>query len=87
MIFPKFSKDSSFKVFAGAVSKGGQVKAINVKDGADNYSRKDIDGLTEFAAVMELKDLHGLKWKRKGLKGPIVKFFTEEELKALKRCS
>ena len=27
-------KNSSFKVFAGAVSKGGQVKAINVKGGA-----------------------------------------------------
>ena len=27
-------KNSSFKVFAGAVSKGGQVKAINVKNGA-----------------------------------------------------
>ena len=43
-------QSSSFKVFAGAVAKGGQVKAINVKNGATTYSRKDIDGLTEFAA-------------------------------------
>jgi len=76
-------QNSSFKVFAGAVSKGGQVKAINVKNGAVTYSRKDIDGLTEFAARYGAKGLAWLKAEEEGLKGPIVKFFTEEELKAL----
>ena len=76
-------QDSSFKVFAGAVSKGGQVKAINVKNGAVTYSRKDIDGLTEFAARYGAKGLAWLKAEEDGLKGPIVKFFTEEELNAL----
>ena len=76
-------QDSSFKVFAGAVSKGGQVKAINVKNGAITYSRKDIDGLTEFAARYGAKGLAWLKAEEDGLKGPIVKFFTEEELNAL----
>ena len=75
--------NSSFKVFAGAVSKGGQVKAINVKNGAVTYSRKDIDGLTEFAARYGAKGLAWLKAEEEGLKGPIVKFFTEEELNAL----
>ena len=75
--------DSSFKVFSGAVSKGGQVKAINVKNGAVTYSRKDIDGLTEFAARYGAKGLAWLKAEEEGLKGPIVKFFTEEELNAL----
>jgi aspartyl-tRNA synthetase len=75
--------NSSFKVFAGAVSKGGQVKAINVKNGAVTYSRKDIDGLTEFAARYGAKGLAWLKSEEEGLKGPIVKFFTEEELNAL----
>jgi aspartyl-tRNA synthetase len=76
-------KDSSFKVFAGAVSKGGQVKAINVKNGATAYSRKDIDGLTEFAARYGAKGLAWLKAEDDGLKGPIVKFFSEEELTAI----
>jgi aspartyl-tRNA synthetase len=76
-------QNSSFKVFAGAVSKGGQVKAINVKNGAVTYSRKDIDGLTEFAARYGAKGLAWLKAEEDGLKGPIVKFFTEEELNAL----
>ena len=76
-------KNSSFKVFAGAVTNGGQVKAINVKGGAVQYSRKDIDGLTEFAARYGAKGLAWLKAEEDGLKGPIIKFFSEEELSAL----
>lgn len=75
-------KESSFKVFAGAVASGGQVKAINVKKGAGKYSRKDIDALTEFAAVYGAKGLAWLKAEEDGLKGPIAKFVTEDEQKA-----
>ncbi|MED3571496.1 aspartate--tRNA ligase [Cytobacillus praedii] len=77
-------KDSSFKVFAGAVSAGGQVKAINVKNGAGKYSRKDIDALTEFVSVYGAKGLAWLKAEEDGLKGPISKFVTEEEQNAIK---
>ena len=76
-------QNSSFKVFAGAVAKGGQVKALNVKGGAVQYSRKDIDGLTEFAARYGAKGLAWLKAEDDGLKGPIVKFFSEDELNQL----
>jgi aspartyl-tRNA synthetase len=76
-------QNSSFKVFAGAVTKGGQVKALNVKGGAVQYSRKDIDGLTEFAARYGAKGLAWLKAEDDGLKGPIVKFFSEDELNQL----
>lgn len=71
-------KDSSFKVFAGAVESGGQVKAINVKGAADNYSRKDIDALGEFASRYGAKGLAWLKVDAEGLKGPIAKFFEDE---------
>lgn len=77
-------KDSSFKVFAGAVSSGGQVKAINVKNGAGKYSRKDIDALTEFVSRYGAKGLAWLKAEEDGLKGPISKFVTEEEQAAIK---
>ncbi|KAB2338674.1 aspartate--tRNA ligase [Cytobacillus depressus] len=77
-------KDSSFKVFSGAVSSGGQVKAINVKNGGSKYSRKDIDALGEFAAVYGAKGLAWLKAEEEGLKGPIAKFVTEEEQEAIK---
>ncbi|MDQ0197175.1 aspartate--tRNA ligase [Neobacillus ginsengisoli] len=77
-------KDSGFKVFASAVANGGQVKAINVKGGAEKYSRKDIDALTEFVGVYGAKGLAWLKVEADGLKGPIAKFFSEEDASALK---
>ncbi|WP_223591217.1 aspartate--tRNA ligase [Neobacillus bataviensis] len=76
-------KDSGFKVFAAAVAGGGQVKAINVKGAAEKYSRKDIDALTEFVAVYGAKGLAWLKVDAEGLKGPIAKFFSEEDANAL----
>ncbi|MEH7011416.1 aspartate--tRNA ligase [Neobacillus niacini] len=77
-------KDSGFKVFAAAVANGGQVKAINVKGAAEKYSRKDIDALTEFVAVYGAKGLAWLKVDAEGLKGPIAKFFAEEDSNSLR---
>lgn len=76
-------KDCGFKVFASAVQNGGQVKAINVKGAADKYSRKDIDALTEYVARYGAKGLAWLKVEADGLKGPIAKFFTEDEQKQM----
>jgi aspartyl-tRNA synthetase len=76
-------KNSGFKVFAAAVEKGGQVKGINVKGAAEKYSRKDMDALTEFVAIYGAKGLAWLKVEEDGLKGPIAKFFTEDESKAI----
>lgn len=77
-------KDSGFKVFSGAVANGGQVKAINVKGAADKYSRKDIDALTEFVNRYGAKGLAWVKVEADGLKGPIAKFFSEEDTAAIK---
>lgn len=76
-------KDSSFKVFASAVEGGGQVKLINVKANADQFSRKDIDALGEFAARYGAKGLAWLKVDAEGLKGPIAKFFEGEAASGL----
>ncbi|WP_414840246.1 aspartate--tRNA ligase [Carnobacterium sp. TMP28] len=70
-------KDSEFKVFSGAVSNGGEVKAINVKGSADKFSRKDIDALGEFVSIYGAKGLAWLKVEKEELKGPIAKFFKE----------
>ncbi|WP_182200494.1 aspartate--tRNA ligase [Paraliobacillus salinarum] len=72
-------KDSGFKVFNSTVHSGGKVNAINVKGHASSYSRKDIDKLTEFVNVYGAKGLAWLKVESEGLKGPIAKFFSEEE--------
>jgi aspartyl-tRNA synthetase len=81
----EFAKESSFKVFAAAIENGGQVKAINVTGSADKYSRKDIDALTEFVGVYGAKGLAWLKVEEDGLKGPIAKFFAEEDQSTLKK--
>ncbi|RLQ92022.1 aspartate--tRNA ligase [Planomicrobium sp. Y74] len=76
-------KDSSFKVFAGAVENGGQVKLINVKGQAANYSRKDIDALGEFAGRYGARGLAWMKVEEDGIKGPIAKFFEGEAAQGL----
>jgi aspartyl-tRNA synthetase len=52
-----------------------------VKGGASSYSRKDIDALTEFVKIYGAKGLAWLKVEADGLKGPIAKFFNEDEQK------
>jgi len=77
-------KDTEFKVFSGAVASGGKVALLNVKGEADNYTRKDIDGLTEFVADYGAKGLAWMKVKGNELTGPIVKFLSDDELTAIK---
>lgn len=76
-------KDSSFKVFQSAVNTGGKVALINAKGQASNYSRKDIDKLTDFVKVYGAKGLAWLKVEENELKGPISKFLSEEEVEAI----
>ncbi len=76
-------KNSGFKVFASAVESGGQVKAINAK-GCGHYSRKEADDLGKFASRYGAKGLAWMGFKDGEIKGPIAKFFTEEEVNALK---
>lgn len=74
----------NFKVFAGAVATGGQVKAINAK-GCGHYSRKEADDLGKFAARYGAKGLAWMGFKDGEVKGPIAKFFSAEEIDALKQ--
>jgi len=73
---------SNFKVFADAVKKGGIVKALNAK-GCNNFSRKDIDDLTDFVSVYRAKGMAWIKVKEDEWQSPIVKFFSEAEKQAL----
>ncbi|TPG72869.1 aspartate--tRNA ligase [Brevibacillus laterosporus] len=76
-------KESGFKVFASTVETGGQVKAINAK-GCGHYSRKDVDDLGKFASRYGAKGLAWIAFKDGEVKGPIAKFFSEEEVAAIK---
>ncbi len=75
-------KDAGFKVFADVVKKGGLVKAINAKQSA-SLSRREIDELTEFAAVYRAKGLAWIKINEDQWQSPIAKFFTDDEKKQL----
>jgi aspartyl-tRNA synthetase len=75
-------ENAGFKVFADVVKKGGTVKALNAK-GCINFTRKEIDDLTEFVAVYRAKGLAWIKVHEDSWQSPIAKFFTEDEKQAL----
>ena len=66
-------KGVDFKVFSEAPA----VKAIVVKGAADQYSRKDIDKLTEVAKQYGAKGLAWVKYSEGALNGPVAKFLTD----------
>ena len=66
------AKGVDFKVFSEAPA----VKAIVVKGAADNYSRKDIDKMTEVAKQYGAKGLAWVKVVDGELNGPVAKFLT-----------
>lgn len=74
---------SGVKVFASVIEKGGEVKVLNAK-GCGTWSRKEIDDLGPYAARYGAKGLAWIQVKEGEFKGPIVKFFTPEEIEALK---
>ncbi len=68
-------KDSGFKVFADTIKNGGIVKCINPDK---EYSRKEIDRLTEEVKVYKAKGLAYAFVKDKKLDGGISKFLDEK---------
>ncbi|AVQ36026.1 aspartate--tRNA ligase [Staphylococcus kloosii] len=79
----ELGKVMDFKVFNSAVEKGGQVKAIVAKGAADQYTRKDIDGLTEFVNIYGAKGLAWVKVVEDGVSGPIGRFFEDDHVATL----
>lgn len=69
---------TNFQVFASAT----QVKGIRVP-GCANYTRKQIDELTEMAKAKGAKGLATIALTSEGIKSPIAKFLNENELHAL----
>ncbi|HCU2612518.1 TPA: aspartate--tRNA ligase [Clostridioides difficile] len=72
-----------FKVFADATQPGKSVRGINVKDKADDFTRKQISSLEEHAKTYRAKGLAWMKVGQEGVTSPIAKFFNEEEMNAI----
>jgi aspartyl-tRNA synthetase len=78
--------ESGFKVFANAVSSGGQVKAICAPGCAD-YSRKQIDELTEIAKRFGARGLATFALQENEIKSPVAKFFSDTQMQEIfTRC-
>lgn len=75
-------KDAEFKVFSGTIKDGGIVIALNAK-GCATYSRKQIDGLTDYAKKYGAKGLAWMKKQDGGINSPIAKFLKEDEINAI----
>jgi len=75
-------KHSGFKVFSATVKSGGQIKAI-VAPGCANYTRRQIDVLTDRAKKQGARGLVTLAYRAEGVKGSAVKFLSEAELAAI----
>ena len=76
-------KDSAFKVFSGAIADGGFVKGIAVKDGAQKYSRKQIEKKQDYIKRYHAKGLAWVKFEDGEFSGPISRFLTDENKAAL----
>ena len=75
-------RNCGFKVFQTVVEKDGVVKAINAK-GCGQFSRKDLDDLTEYAARFGARGMAWIKIKEDEWQSPITKFFSQEEIDAM----
>ena len=75
-------RESSFKVFRGALDAGSVVKAINAK-GFAGITIGQADELTEIAKLHGAKGLAFIKAESGEWKSPIVKFFNDPEKTAL----
>ena len=73
---------SSFGVFAGAIERGGAVKAICVEGGAQ-LSRSKIDIFTEVAKSEGAGGLAYLTFENGEVKSPIAKFLSPEEIQTI----
>ena len=75
---------TKLKVFADLAQDPvkNRIKAIKIVN-AKNLTRKNIDYLTEFVAKLGAKGLAWLRVKDNTLQGPIAKFLSEDESKAI----
>ena len=75
-------RGTGFRAFGQTLEAGGQVKAI-VAPGCAGYTRREIDELTELAKRAGAKGLATLAVHADGVRSPIAKFLSSDELDTL----
>jgi len=76
------AESTGFQVFRAAVAGGGKVQGFKAP-GLGSCSRKELDDLTEMAKGFGAGGLVWMVVNEEGIKSPVAKFFSEEELKSL----
>lgn len=76
--------NTEFKVFENCLNEGGIIQAMNVKNGADKFSRKQLDKLQDYVKVYGAKALANLKLTAEGFAGSVTKVFSDAEKEALR---
>ena len=78
--------DSDFRVFSGTVDDGGVVRGLCVEDGADAFSRNDVEQLEDLVRVYGAKGLAWTKVEEDDWSGPIANFIAEDERAAIEEA-
>lgn len=76
--------NTEFKVFENCLNEGGIIQAMNVKNGADKFSRKQLDKLQDYVKVYGAKALTNLKLTAEGFAGSVTKVLSDAEKEALR---
>ena len=74
---------SGFMVFQNVLKSGGMIKCL-VAPGCAEYTRKEVDALTDFCKEQGAKGLATLALTAEGVKGTAQKFITPDEVAAIK---
>lgn len=80
---------SNNEIFANIAkdSKKNRIKALRVPKGDTIFSKRQMQGFEEFVRKFGAQGLAFIQVKEDGLKGPLCKFFTQDDLDELsKRC-
>ena len=75
-------RDSGFQVFKNVAASNGVIKAI-VLPNCGNFTRRELDELSPLAVTFGAKGLAYMALTDEGVKSPIAKFFTSQELDTL----
>ncbi|MCD6363784.1 MAG: aspartate--tRNA ligase [Synergistetes bacterium] len=76
-------KDTSIRVFRSVLDNNGKIRCIKVPEGA-RFSRKELDELVETAKAFGARGLAWFIFTSEGVKSPLAKFLSEEELRSLR---
>lgn len=77
-------QNTEFAVFKNVLDNNGIIQALVLKDGADKFSRKELDKLQEYVRVYGAKALAYLKYTNNEFSGSVAKVVSDDEKEALK---